>query len=38
MNLRLVKQSYVADPDLGFPRKSILQLFDLTSQFRQRVS
>ena len=38
MNLRIIKESNAADPEIGFPRKPILQPFGLKSPFRKRES
>ena len=35
MNLRIMTKSYAADPEIGFPTKSILQPFGLMCPFRQ---
>ena len=38
MNFRIITKSYPADPEKGFPTKSILHALGLTSPFRQRGS
>ena len=38
MNLRMIKLNYAAELKRGFSIKSILELFELTSPFRQRGS
>ena len=37
MNLRMKKKKYAVVEEIGFPKKSILQLFELRTPFRQRV-
>lgn len=38
MNLSVIPKSYAAYPEIEFPTKSVLQLFELRSSFRQRGS
>ena len=38
MNLRVITKKYEVDPEKGFPTKSILRRFLLSSQFRGRRS